>query len=137
MAITMLIGSGVAVRGRLVTIAVLSQLGGHLTPLVLGGEVESLMPLLSYLLMLQVVAVSLAWWGGTTRWWTLRWLSLIFTSLWMATILLSSRATESLPFVFILLYSGVFVAELIFSAVRPRTSLEGADLGAGSPSPWQ
>ena len=52
MGLVALLGTAVAVRGRLVSIAVLSQVGGHLAPLVLGGETSNLWPLLSYVAML-------------------------------------------------------------------------------------
>jgi hypothetical protein len=82
--------------------------------------------------MLQVVAVVLSWWGGSTRWWALRWLSLVTTSLWMASLLLFSEfAGDGRLFVFVLIYAAVFNAELILSAMRPREPVELVDEGAG------
>src|SRR5688500_3705069 len=63
MALTTLIGAAVAMRGRLVSIAVLSLIGGYLAPLVLGSDHLQRVPFLFYLLMLQLVGVTLAYWG--------------------------------------------------------------------------
>lgn len=127
MLIASLIGSAVAMRGRLVSIAVLSQLGGHLTPLILGGDPRSAVPLLSYLLMLQAVALFLAWWGGSERWWTLRWLATAATSLWVAALLIDGSYETSVIFGFVLAFAGLFFVEVLLSAIRPSTGGEGAE----------
>ena len=70
--------------------------------------------------MLQVVAVFLAWWGGTRRWWILRYLALLTISLWMAQILLAAKA-DPLPLtevVLSLIFAAVFHIELIVSSAR-------------------
>src|SRR5207237_8209726 len=51
MALTALIGSAVAVRGNLVSIAVLSQIGGNVAPLLLGSRGAPLASFLAYLTM--------------------------------------------------------------------------------------
>ena len=60
--------------------------------LVLAGDSNLIVPFLSYLLMLQVVALVLSWRGGSKRWWALRALSLAGTSLWAAKVMLPSPA---------------------------------------------
>src|SRR5205823_5300909 len=76
MGITTLIGSAVAIRGRLVSTAVLSLVGGALAPALLGNPDAPLVSFLAYLLMLQLVALALAWWGARPKWWVLRGLAL-------------------------------------------------------------
>jgi uncharacterized membrane protein len=61
--LTTIIGSGVAIRGGLVSIAVLSQLGGQLGPIILSTGQPPGVALLGYVLMLQMVALILALWG--------------------------------------------------------------------------
>ena len=61
MALSTLIGAAVAMRGKLVSIAVLSLLGGLIAPAVLHGDSNLVTPFLAYLLMLQVVALVLSW----------------------------------------------------------------------------
>ena len=119
MAVTTLIGCGVAARSRLVSVAVVSLLGGNLAPLVVGGRADSILPLASFALMLQVVAVLLAWWGATDRWRALRWLSLATTAGWAA-LLLDTPSPAVLPSAFTLVYAAVFLAELVVSTLRPR-----------------
>lgn len=127
MLICSLIGSAVAMRGRLLSIAVLSQLGGHLTPLILGGDPHSAVPLLSYLLMLQTVALFLAWWGAGLRWWALRWLALATTSLWVMALLVEGSHSRDVIFGFTLGFAGLFFVEVLLSAIRPaREGDEGA-----------
>ena len=120
MGLSTLIGSAVALRGRLVSIAVLSLLGGHLAPLLLGGSTDSDTPLLVYLIGLQVVALLLAWRGGTTAWWTLRTLSLVLTTVWLAVLLAGPHGGPGL-LPFLLVIAALYHAELIASAARhPR-----------------
>ena len=83
MALCTLIGAAVAIRAGLVSVAVLSLIGGNLAPVILRGDATNLAAFLSYLLMLQAVALVLAWWGNSGRWWTLRGLSLATTAFWM------------------------------------------------------
>lgn len=126
-----LIGAAVAMRGRLVSIAILSLIGGNLVPVILSTGEARLVALMSYLLMLQFVAVILAAWGGSTRWWTLRWFSLMTTAGWMAVILMVSadRPFSYAPLAFTLVYAAVFHAEVIISALR-----RPADTSTGVPA---
>jgi hypothetical protein len=84
MTLATLIGAAVAMRGNLVSIAVLSLIGGNVAPLIVGDPSTQPLPFIGYLLMLEVVALALAAWGNGGKWWTLRGLSLATTSLWMA-----------------------------------------------------
>jgi uncharacterized membrane protein len=121
MAVVTLVGCAVAVRGNLVSIAVLSLLGGNLAPLVLRGGTPGV-PFFSYLLMLQIVAIALSGYGRGGKWWGLRGLSLATTSLWMVAVMTDRIADEPYGPVlwFSLLYAGLFHIELILSAFRAR-----------------
>jgi uncharacterized membrane protein len=131
MALSTLIGAAVAMRGKLVSIAVLSLLGGLLAPLVLQGDTNLLTPFLAYLLMLQAVALVLSWWGGSARWWTLRGLSLAGTSLWMTGMLWKAQPWGAAMW-FTFLYATLYHAEVVFSAFRRRTGeSKDVELGAG------
>lgn len=133
MAIVTLIGAGVAMRGRLASIAVLSLIGGHFVPVVLSSGKGRIGVLLGYVLMLQLVAVLLAAWGASKRWWTLRWLALVMTALWMA-IVLQGRdySLDGLPLAFTLIYAAIFQAELLYSTLRSPREQEVTPDGAGS-----
>ena len=87
MGLTTLIGSSVAMRGKMVSIAVLSLIGGNIAPLVMGDTGAPHSTFMGYLLMLQVIALVLAWWGRSRRWWMLRGLSLATTALWTSAII--------------------------------------------------
>ncbi|HEX8524701.1 MAG TPA: DUF2339 domain-containing protein, partial [Tepidisphaeraceae bacterium] len=120
MSLCTLIGASVAMRAQLVSVAVLSLIGGNLAPMLLHGNVSSLLPFLLYLLMLQAVALILAYWGASEKWWTLRGLSLATTSLWVASII--GRSNSELAWTstmwFTLLYGILFHVELLLSAGR-------------------
>src|SRR4029079_4294610 len=91
MAMATLLGAAVAMRGRLVSIAVLSLIGGNIAPMLVAQHGSPLVPFLCYLLMLQVVALFLAWWGASAKWWTLRGLSLATSALWTFGVMAASR----------------------------------------------
>lgn len=129
-----LLGAGVAARARLLSIGVLTLLGGHLAPLVIGGDVKSLTPFLAYLVALQVVGLAMAGLGGG-RWWALRWLSLAAAGAWALT---AAQASDGVPvelMVFALVTAGLAMAELVVSAIR-RT-IGTASEGDGSAGPGQ
>jgi uncharacterized membrane protein len=117
MALTTLIGAGVAMRGRLVSIAVLSLIGGNLAPFVLDGQDVQLAPFLTYLLMLQLVSVTLAYWGRDGRWRLMRGLSLASTALWMLPMVLESSPSP-LVTAFAVVYALIYQLELLASAAR-------------------
>lgn len=117
MAITTWIGSAVAMRGRLVSIAVLSQIGGSIAPLVMGDSGAPHTAFMTYLLMLQIIALVLAWWGRSPRWWTLRGVSLATTTLWMTAIIVPG-ADGQLPLFFALVYAALYQLETIVSSMR-------------------
>ncbi|HLL89237.1 MAG TPA: DUF2339 domain-containing protein, partial [Tepidisphaeraceae bacterium] len=121
MAMATLVGAAVAMRGRLVSVAVLSLVGGNVAPFVLGGPGQ-IVPFLTYVLALQVVALVLAWWGREPKWWTLRGLSLATTSLWMTGAIVSGRAGSSVELMFASLYAALFHVELLLSARRGATT---------------
>jgi hypothetical protein len=118
-----LLGAAVAIRADLVSVGVLSIVGGTVAPLVLGGDSHRVAPLLTYLLALQVVALALAWWGRTPKWWTLRGVSLATICLWMLVPVLNAgeltRVNVTISIVFTLLYATLFHAELVLSSLRP------------------
>src|SRR5713101_6014269 len=118
--LTTLIGSGVAIRGRLVSIAVLSQFGGQIGPIVLSTGQPPGIPLLGYVLMLQMVALILALWGRSPKWWLLRVLSLAGTSWWVVVCLLEGRWSQGLGnevLWFAVVYAAAYQGELLRSAL--------------------
>ena len=122
MALTTAIGAAVATRGNMVSIAVLAQIGGNLAPILLHSGRPAAVPFMTYLLTLQVVALTLAWWGRGGKWWTLRVMSVVTTSLWMLPILLSPKAFSvdpaGSPLAFCLLYALLFQVEMLVSTIR-------------------
>lgn len=123
MVLATVIGAAVAMRGKLVSIATLSLIGGNLAPLLLKGD-PTLAPFLFYLLMLQLIALTLAWWGRRPKWWALRGLAAATLCAWMGHVLpaLSPAARMGWPLFFIPLYAVMFQLELILSAARVRTA---------------
>jgi len=79
MAASTMAGILVAARADLVSVAVLAILGGLLGPIVLGSKATSDLPLLGYLLILQIMALGLCARRATPKWWPLR--GLMFTGL--------------------------------------------------------
>jgi hypothetical protein len=141
MSLATLIGALIAVRGDLLSIAILALLGGNLAPLVLGVGAGDPVPLLSHLLTMQVVALALAWRGSAHKWWTLRALALATTSMWLAVIFGHAvRAVgrgggfhpATLPFV--LVYAALYELELFLSTIplasRPRWATWALPLAA-------
>ena len=129
MAMTTVIGAAVAMRGNMVSIAMLAQIGGNLAPLVLGGDVSLLGPFLTYLLTLQVVALLLAWWGRGGKWESLRVLSLTTTSLWMFSILAENGThSTAILLAFSLVYAALFQAELVLSSLRSSVVSGAAEM---------
>jgi uncharacterized membrane protein len=122
MVVSTLVGAAVAMRGGFVSIAVLSILGGHVAPIVLGGDKAEAVPLFTYLAALQVVALLLAAWGRGAKWWTLRALSLATTGLWMAPAILTQLGTPGQMLAFTVLYAALFQLELIYSNWRMATA---------------
>ncbi len=125
MAMSTLVGAAVAMRGRFVSIAVLSLIGGLLAPMLLRGDSHLVTPFLAYLLMLQVVALTLSWWGRSARWWTLRGLSLAGTTLWTA-VLLPDAHPWGAVMLFTFLYAALYQIEVILSTLRRREIDEAA-----------
>lgn len=122
MGISTLVGAAVAIRGKLVSVATLSLIGGNIAPIVLHGDHAHLVPFMCYLLMLQLVALVLAWWGGSRKWWMLRALSLASTSLWMAWLIAQPAAiASSSTQVFLLIFAALFQAEVIVSTAQRIT----------------
>ena len=127
MALSTLVGAVVAKRGNLVSIAVLSLLGGNLAPIILHNATPDLHAFFAYLLMLQTVALVLAAWGGESKWWTLRGLSLASNVFWMLGLILNSPHPDvrTAEVFFLVLSAVLFQAELIFSARRGRYAAMG------------
>ncbi len=125
------LGAAVARRANLVSIAVLSVVGGNLAPVLIHTATPSAGSFLVYLLMLQVVALSLAYLGRERKWWTLRGLSLATTGVWFAGVLgTPALAASPLAPPFLLAYAALFQAELIASALSIGDSpADGATVG--------
>ena len=118
MAFSTLIGAGVAMRGNMVSIAVLSLVGANVAPLILKTPNPPVVPFLFYLLSMEFVALFLAQWGRGGRWWTLRGLSLVPAVIWMGGILDSPHHAETAVLTFMLVYAALYHAELILAALR-------------------
>jgi uncharacterized membrane protein len=119
MGVSTLVGAAVAIRGKLVSVATLSLIGGNIAPMLLHSDHPHLVPFLCYLLMLQLVALVLAWWGGSKKWWMLRALSLASTSFWMAWLIAQPSAVASPSTqIFLLIFAGLFQAEVIVSTAK-------------------
>ncbi len=140
---TTLIASAVAIGGRLVSIAVLALIGGNLAPELLStGREEPGVPFFAYLFMLQVVGLTLAWWGNHPKWWVLRVFALATQTWWI--LILLARGPLGTPwagemFWFALLAAIAFQAELVLSAMRARSvsdaegsQAQAADKGWGT-----
>src|SRR5262249_13899290 len=124
--LTTVLGSAGAMRGRLVSIAVLAQIGGQIAPIVLSTDQPGV-PLLAYVLMLQAVALTLALWGATAKWWILRTVSLVPTAWWVGVCLAQGHwgaglANEVLWFTVI--YAAAYQGELLRSALVAGGSQE-------------
>ena len=122
MGVATLIGVLIAARADLVSIAVLSLIGGHIVPILLGEKSSSAVPLLSYLLLLQTLALSLCFLQATPKWWVLRSVSLAATSLWQL-VMVVARAdfptdTVAASSVFAAIYWMLYQAELVLTTLR-------------------
>lgn len=125
MAASTIVGALVAMRGKMVSIAALTLIGGNIAPIVLSSRVDDYKPFFFYLLMLQITALFLAWWGGTKRWWTLRGLSLATTAFWSlvsigAALNVTHVDPRGWPLLFVLLFAALFHLEVILSALSRR-----------------
>ncbi len=119
MTLSTLTGAAVAMRANLVSIAILSLIGGNLAPALLQGDRSQVTGFMFYLLMLQIVSLVVACWGGGRKWWILRGLSLIGTSFWMVSILFDRPANAfDATLIFMLVYAILYQAELIISGLR-------------------
>lgn len=133
MGLTALVGALIAMRGNLVSIAVLALLGANLAPILLSTHNPRLLSFLIYLLSLQVVALFLADWGRGNKWWTLRGLSLATTAVWMG-LILDAVAYNRASFVdlklgFTLLFAGLYHMEVIVNALRRGKNSSQAKAG--------
>lgn len=144
MAVVTLIGAAVAIRGNLVSIAALSIIGGNVAPVVLSSGSKELVPLFAYLLMLQVVALVLAWWGPGPKWWALRGLAMATICIWVGVPLVMPGEFPGDPrgpvLTFSLIYATLFHAEIVLSSLRPvprRTLATGfaVPVPLGAPDP--
>jgi uncharacterized membrane protein len=116
MGLSTIIGTLVARRGGLVSIAVLSMIGGNLAPVLLRSDQPNLGGFLTYLLLLQLTSLAMSAWGASPRWWTLRGLSLATTSLWVLAVM--HIPPRELVMFFALIFAVAYQAELVFSARR-------------------
>ncbi|HEX8916545.1 MAG TPA: DUF2339 domain-containing protein, partial [Humisphaera sp.] len=118
MGVATVIGVLLAARADLVSIAVLSLIGGHLAPVVLAAKVDSIAPFLTYLLFLQVLALALCWWRATPKWWALRGLALGATALWEAATVVAGAYPASTICSFAVVYAALFQTEVALTTLR-------------------
>jgi uncharacterized membrane protein len=133
MGLSTVIGAAVAMRGNLVSIAVLSLVGGNLAPIVLSGVEPNLSSFLVYLLMLQVVALVLAGWGRESKWWMLRGLSLASSALWAFALIATHRPADErfMELMFLTVSAVLYQTELLVTAWNPRdpTAVDLSNVG--------
>lgn len=135
MAVACAIGTLISLRGGFASIAVLSYLGANVAPLILRDRKASEISLLVYLLALQFLAVGLAHVGRGGRWWVLRTIALIATSLWMTGRLIDlNTAHATATILFAAVYAVVFQLELVLF-VRRSHSKSAVDESRGVPAP--
>src|SRR5205823_6131766 len=79
-------------------------------------------------LALQVVGLTLSWWGNAAKWWTLRGVSLAATGLWIATLLAHGQPWGAAMW-FTVLYAALYQIELVLSAKRGGEA--AVEAGAG------
>jgi uncharacterized membrane protein len=104
MAVAALVGATIARRGNMVTIGVISLIGGNLAPLLLRAEHPHPAGFLLYLAMLEGIALFLCFKGNHPKWWVLRALSWMTTAGWM----------------------GLMIGTDLFGAVRPALTLSAS-----------
>ncbi len=116
MALAVLLGVLIALRGNFMSIAVLSIIGGNLVPILLSSGEPPGVTLLIYVLFLQILALAPSFFGREPKWWTLRTISLISTTVWTLIVLeANATATHTLLF-FELLNAALFHAEAVASS---------------------
>jgi uncharacterized membrane protein len=118
MAMATVIGVAIAGRARLVSIAVLSLIGGHLAPIILSARAESVVPFLLYLLFLQLLALTLCAWRAAHKWWVLRGLALGAMVIWQLVLVGHSTYPVETVLTFAAIYAALFQAELIVTTLR-------------------
>lgn len=139
MAASTILGAAVAPRGNLVSIAVLSLIGGNLAPILLTTNHPHLVPFLTYLLMLQEIALVLAFLGGNRKWWTLRGFSFATTAAWMCVVLMGrsfSYSPADAPLWFSLIFAAGYQLELIASTLRWQSNENASPNEAGIGVPF-
>lgn len=117
------VGSAIAMRADLVSVAVLSLLGAQLAPAFLGGE-GSYTALVAYLLSLHGIALVLAGRGTAPglelqRWWLLRGFSLGAVTVWVLLMWLDGRGMPLEAVGYAVLAALLAHAELVWTAARP------------------
>lgn len=123
MGLATIVGAAVARRGDLVSIGILSLIGGNVAPIVLHTDHPYLPGFLAYLGMIEAVALILAFLGREQKWWILRLLSWLTNLLWVEMTLTGGAFGE--PPVTLMLGASVafaigFQVELILSQWRRR-----------------
>lgn len=112
------IGAGLSVRGNLAAVAVLAIFGGAIAPLELSTGKPPGETLLIYLLLLQVLALGLSWWGNAPKWWALRALSYLANCVWFAIVIDGNAVNRFNMLAFTLFSSSLYQSEMIASSVR-------------------
>ena len=134
MTLSTLVGAAVALRGGLVSIAVLSLIGGNVAPILMSSDQPRIAAFMSYLLMLQLVALGLCAISRDNKWWALRGLSLATVSVWTAVVIvgpLGDRGPRAVTLGFTLLYAALYHAELLWSARRFDARVAAGQTGPG------
>jgi hypothetical protein len=119
MAAAAVIGAVVSARADLVSIAVVSVLGAHLAPVIIGGD-GGLWRLIAYLVTLQAVSLILAGRSIGARWWTLRGLSLGAAAFWATALSLREGHVPAEAVAYSIITTLLAQLELAISSARGR-----------------
>jgi uncharacterized membrane protein len=134
MALATVVGVLLAARADLVSVAVLSLLGGHGAPILLATDVKAVAPFLAYLLLLQLLALALCHWRASGKWWTLRTLSLAATAAWELAVAWPPDRPVATVSAFAVLYAVLFQLELVLTTLRVARR-RGPAIGVSEESP--
>lgn len=126
LAVTALAGGVLSIRQNAFAVAILSTLGGFLTPFLIGSKSTSPVPLLSYIVVLDLVVLSLAYYKN---WRSLNLLSFFGTA--AVYLVYQSMASFKEPLLielFLIVFFVIFGALTFFYNVRHKEPTRGADV---------
>ena len=126
--LAVLIGAGLSMRGKLAAVAVLSILGGMLAPVIIDTGAKPGVGLLVFALALQSLALFLSWWGASEKWWALRMLGLLSSTIWYSVVMFDGGTDNHVALELTLFSSALFQSELAASALRAANAAQSSAL---------